>query len=63
MAVSISAALLLGIIVVVLYRHGSVRLWPAVACTGFGYFLSSSTLAPAITGAIGHASGWISSLR
>ncbi|MEU4506808.1 hypothetical protein [Streptomyces sp. NPDC024089] len=62
MAVSISAVVLLGIVVLVLIRGGSVRLLPALACTGFGFFLASTGAAPVITDAISAVTGWISSI-
>ncbi|MDQ0847590.1 hypothetical protein [Streptomyces sp. V1I6] len=62
MAVSISAVVLLGIVVFVLIRGGSVRLWSALACAGFGFFLASIGAAPLITGAISAVTGWISSI-
>jgi hypothetical protein len=61
-AVSISAVVLLGIIVFVLIRGGSVRLLPALACAGFGFFLASTGAAPLINDAIGTVTGWISSI-
>ncbi|MCT2547385.1 hypothetical protein [Streptomyces atratus] len=62
MAVSISAVVLLGITVLVLIRSGSVRTWPALACTGVGFFLASTGAAPVITDAISAVTGWISSI-
>ncbi|MEU9031474.1 hypothetical protein AB0D46_28955 [Streptomyces sp. NPDC048383] len=62
MAVSISAVVLLAIVVFVLIRGGSVRLLPALACAGFGFFLASTGAAPLITDAIGTVTGWISSI-
>ncbi|WP_329595892.1 hypothetical protein OG195_44810 (plasmid) [Streptomyces sp. NBC_01362] len=62
MAVSISAVVLLAIAVLVLIRSGSVRLLPALACTGFGFFLASTGAAPVITDAISAVTGWISSI-
>ncbi|MEU5632131.1 hypothetical protein ACH47C_23475 [Streptomyces rishiriensis] len=62
MAVSISAVVLLGIVVFVLIRGGSVRILPALACTGFGFFLASSGAAPLITDAIGTVTALISSI-
>lgn len=62
MAVSISAVVLLGILVFVLIRGGSVRLLPALACAGFGFFLASTGAAPLITTEIGTVTGWISSI-
>ncbi|WP_217208892.1 hypothetical protein [Streptomyces sp. AC550_RSS872] len=62
MAVSISAVVLLGIVVFVLIRGGSVRLGPALACMGFGFFLASTAAGPTISDAIGTVTGWISSI-
>ncbi|MFE3865642.1 hypothetical protein ACFXPT_35240 [Streptomyces goshikiensis] len=62
MAVSISAVVLLGIVVFVLIRGGSVRLLPALTCAGFGFFLASTGAAPVITEAISTITGWISSI-
>jgi hypothetical protein len=61
-AVSISAVVLLGIVVIVLFRSGYVRIWPALACTGFGFFLASTGAAPTINAMAGTVSGWIASL-
>lgn len=62
MAVSISAVVLLAIVVFVLIRGGSVRLGPALACGLFGFFLASTGAAPAITSAISTVTGWVSSI-
>lgn len=62
MAVSISAILLLGIVVFILLRGGSVRLWPALACTGFGFFLASTGIAPAIHSTVSSIAGAIASI-
>ncbi|MFB1044407.1 hypothetical protein [Streptomyces chrestomyceticus] len=59
MAVSISVVVLLGIIVFVMIRSGWVRLWPALACAGFGFFLASTGVAPVIRDALGAVAGWI----
>ncbi|MCQ9132878.1 hypothetical protein [Streptomyces hilarionis] len=62
MAVSISAVVLLGIVVFVLIRGGYVRPGPALACGLFGFFLASTGAAPLITSAISTVTGWISSI-
>ncbi|WP_221355338.1 hypothetical protein [Streptomyces beigongshangae] len=62
MAVSISAVVLLGIVVFVLIRGGSVRLGPALACAAFGFFLASTGAAPFITDTITAVTGFISSI-
>jgi hypothetical protein len=48
MVVSLSAVLLLGALVVVLYRHAGLRAWHAVVCVLFGFYLASTALAPYI---------------
>ncbi|WP_331758790.1 hypothetical protein [Streptomyces anulatus] len=62
MAVSISAVALLGIVVFVLIRGGTVRLGSALVCAGFGFFLASTGAAPVITGAISAVTGWTASI-
>ncbi|WP_424893283.1 hypothetical protein [Streptomyces sp. XH2] len=62
MAVSVSAVFLLGIVVFVLIRSGSVRIWPALACAGFGFLLASTGVAPTIRDAISTVAGWIASI-
>ncbi|MCW7945141.1 membrane protein [Streptomyces hygroscopicus] len=49
MIVSVSAALLLFIVVVMLLRQGYVRMGSALACSAFGFFLASTGIAPAIS--------------
>ncbi|WP_431983123.1 hypothetical protein [Streptomyces qinglanensis] len=61
MALSISAALLLGIIVFVLLRGGSLRLGAALACTLFGFTLAATGLAPVINNGLASLAGMISS--
>ncbi len=48
MIVSLSAVLLLGALVVVLWRHAGLRPWHAVVCVLFGFYLASTSLAPYI---------------
>ncbi|MFJ6053636.1 hypothetical protein [Streptomyces sp. NPDC092307] len=62
MAVSISAVVLLGIVVFVLIRGGTVRLGPALACAAFGFFLASTGAAPVITSAISSVTSWVASI-
>jgi hypothetical protein len=61
-AVSISAVVLLCIVVFVLIRGGYVRVGPALACALFGFFLASTGAAPAISDAISTVTGWIASI-
>ncbi|MFD6827076.1 hypothetical protein ACFWC5_43295 [Streptomyces sp. NPDC060085] len=62
MALSISAALLLGIVVFVLLKGGYVRVGPALACSLFGFTLAATGLAPAINTGLASFAGLISSL-
>lgn len=48
MSLSISLVLLLGIILVVLIRGGSLKAGPAVVSVLFGFFLASTSMAPDI---------------
>lgn len=45
MAISLSVVLLLGIILVVLLRGGSIKAGPAIVAVLFGFFLASTGMA------------------
>lgn len=62
MALSISAAVLLGIIVAVLLKGGYVRAGSMLACTLFGFTLAATGLAPAINSGLTSIAGLLSSL-
>jgi hypothetical protein len=47
-AISLSVVLMLGIILVVLIRGGSIKGGPAVVAVLFGFFLASTGMAPSI---------------
>jgi len=47
-AISLSVVLLLGIVLVVLIRGGSLKGGPAVVAVLFGFFLASTGMAPSI---------------
>lgn len=49
MALSISAVVLLAIIVVILVRKSGLKVGHAVVCVLFGFYLASSTMAPTIS--------------
>ncbi|MFJ9380360.1 hypothetical protein [Streptomyces sp. NPDC101455] len=61
MAISISAVVLLGILVTVLIRGGYVRVGSAFACALFGFTLAGTGAAPAITSALSTLAGLIPS--
>ncbi|MFJ2278876.1 hypothetical protein ACIOEZ_32530 [Streptomyces sp. NPDC087866] len=48
MAISLSAILLLAIVLVILNRSSRLRVGPAIAAILFGFFLASTGMAPAI---------------
>ncbi len=62
MALSISATVLLCIIVVVLIKGGHVRIGSALVCTLFGFTLAATGLAPAINSALASLAGLVASL-
>jgi len=47
-AISLSVVVLLGVILAVLIRGGSLKAGPAIAAILFGFFLASSGMAPSI---------------
>ncbi|HEY8982369.1 MAG TPA: hypothetical protein VIU15_22630 [Streptomyces sp.] len=63
MSLSISFALLFGIIVVVLIRGNAVKAGPAIACMLFGFFLASSSLAPSISNLVTGVADAIAQIR
>jgi len=52
MIVSISAVLLLGVLVLLLCRHANLRAWHALVCALFGFYLASSSIGPHIANAL-----------
>jgi hypothetical protein len=48
MTIAVSAVLLLGILVFLLWRYARLPLWQAAVCAAFGYFLASSSIGPEI---------------
>ena len=49
MTVTVSLALLLGVIVFLLCRYAGLRIWHAAACVILGFYLASTSLAPYIS--------------
>lgn len=62
MVITISATLLFGFIVFLLWRFGYQRLWPGIATALFGFSIASTGAAPGITHTLESISGWVSSL-
>jgi ABC-type phosphate transport system auxiliary subunit len=48
MTVSIPLVALLGVVVVVTYRYMGLRVWHAMVCLLFGFFLAATSAAPEI---------------
>ncbi|MFG2850807.1 hypothetical protein ACGFZ9_09075 [Streptomyces mirabilis] len=63
MALSISAVVLLAIIVVILVRKSGLKAGHAVVCVLFGFYLASSTMAPTISDLTTNVAGMIGSFR
>lgn len=63
MALSISAVLLLLIIVFLLIRRSGLKWGHAVACTLLGFYLASSSWAPQINDFTNNVAGMISDIK
>ncbi|WP_354642183.1 DUF2304 domain-containing protein [Kitasatospora camelliae] len=63
MALSVSAAVLMLVIVVVLIRKSGLRLAHAIICALLGFYLASSSLAPSIQAMTANVAGMINGLR
>jgi hypothetical protein len=48
LAISLSAVVLLGITVWALHRYAGLKFWHAAICVLFGFYLATTTAAPAI---------------
>lgn len=63
MIISVSAVLLLGAFVYLLWRYARLPLWQAAICALFGYFLASSSLAPRIADGLRSLAHFIAGLH
>ncbi|HEY5832987.1 DUF2304 family protein [Streptomyces sp.] len=63
MALSISAVLLLLVVVFLLIRRSGLKTGHAVACTLLGFYLASSSVAPTITDFTTNVAGMISDIK
>jgi uncharacterized membrane protein len=50
--ISVSAVVLLGALVWLLIRYAGLRVWQALVCALFGFFVASTAAAPQIRAAI-----------
>ncbi|OJF10742.1 hypothetical protein [Couchioplanes caeruleus] len=48
MTIAVSAVVLLGVFVYLLWRYARLPLWQAAICAAFGYYLSSSSIGPEV---------------
>lgn len=60
MILSLSAAVLLGVLVAILVRAGRLATFDAALCALFGFFLTSTGLAPAINDLVNGLAGVLS---
>ena len=63
MSVSLSAAVLLGVLVWLLWRYANVRLWHVLLCALFGFFLATATVGPHIANALHSVAHFLSGLH
>ena len=63
MIVSVSAVLLLGVLVYLLWRYAGLKAWQAAVCALFGYFLASSSIGPHIAKALRNAASFVAGLN
>ncbi|MCN9242997.1 hypothetical protein AB0L85_06350 [Streptomyces sp. NPDC052051] len=63
MALSISAVVLLAIVVFLLVKKSGLKAGHAVVCMLLGFYLSSSTIAPTITQLTTNLAGMIGSIK
>lgn len=62
MIISVSAVLLLGVFVYLLWRYARLPLWQAAVCATFGYLLAASSLGPHIANGLQDLARFISRL-
>ncbi|WP_369233472.1 hypothetical protein AB5J56_16405 [Streptomyces sp. R21] len=63
MALSISAVVLLAIIVFILVRRSGLKAAHAIVCVLLGFYLASSTMAPTISELTTNIAGMIGSIK
>jgi hypothetical protein len=62
-AISLSVVVLLAVILVVLFRGGSLKPGPAIVAILFGFFLASTGMAPSINRFLNSIAESINSIR
>ncbi|GAA1246329.1 membrane protein [Kitasatospora nipponensis] len=63
MALSISAAMLMLVIVVVLVRRSGLKPAHAIICTLLGFYLASTSIAPSIQEVTSNLAGMLNNLK
>lgn len=63
LTISIPLVALLGAVVFVAWRYMKLRVWQAVLCLLFGFFLAATTAAPAITHLVTALVQWLTSSK
>lgn len=63
MIVSVSAVLLLGALVYLLWRYAKLPAWQAAVCILFGYLLAASTVGPHIASWLRDVLAFVAGLR
>lgn len=63
MPLSISAAVLMLVIVVVMIRRSGLKLSHAIVCSLLGFYLASSSIAPSIQQVTSNVAGMINDLK
>jgi hypothetical protein len=61
--ISLSAALLLAIVLVVMIRSNTIKLGPAIIAALFGFFLASTNMAPDINRFLNSVADTISQIK
>lgn len=63
MAVSVSAVVLLAVLVVLFVKKGGLKAGHAIVCTLLGFYLASSSVAPAISEVVTNVARLISGIK
>jgi hypothetical protein len=63
LTISVSAVLLLGLLVYLLWRYARLHLWHIAVCALFGYYLAASSLAPRIGDGLGDLAHFLAGLH
>ena len=63
MTISIPLVVILGVVAFVAYRYMGLRVWQAILCLLFGFFLAATTAAPEIRHLVTAIVQWLSGSR